>query len=264
MPTSPNPKKGERSSNLLDVSSELLEFVFNGLFEILGWLIEALLNSLLLLFLGGIAVNIVGGMLQGMAPALPPGMDDSVVLGQGTALFQPAGSWLVAHKFMLVFLLVASATLIARFTRRNQPGVPAGPASRTRKIVQRFSEQWFELIVVNAFVALGIATALAWMQRFSYTSMLYDWFVEPMVGTIRLGVAYVLGERTALTLENWFAWYGVNQFKFTFWFLYLASICDDLGVPNIKTLARYIWRRIEKRKQAKETKPLEGASSANP
>ncbi|HWW01402.1 MAG TPA: hypothetical protein VNZ64_17025 [Candidatus Acidoferrum sp.] len=30
-----------------------------------------------------------------------------------------------------------------------------------------------------------------------------------------------------------------NQFKFTFWFFYTAAICDDLGLPNFKTLGRY-------------------------
>ncbi|MGO8700201.1 MAG: hypothetical protein ACLQVY_21130 [Limisphaerales bacterium] len=32
-----------------------------------------------------------------------------------------------------------------------------------------------------------------------------------------------------------------------FWILYAAGVFDDLGVPNLKTLARWLWRRWRKK-----------------
>jgi hypothetical protein len=45
-------------------------------------------------------------------------------------------------------------------------------------------------------------------------------------------------------VERWSTWYGVNQTKFAFWLLYSAALCDDLGLPNYKTLARRAWNRF--------------------
>jgi hypothetical protein len=48
-------------------------------------------------------------------------------------------------------------------------------------------------------------------------------------------------------ITSLFSWYGENQFKFTFWLLFSAGICDDLGLPNYKTLSRWIWRKLRRR-----------------
>jgi hypothetical protein len=46
------------------------------------------------------------------------------------------------------------------------------------------------------------------------------------------------------SVGRWYWWYGQNQAKFLFWLLYSAAICDDLGLPNYKTLIRWGGRRL--------------------
>jgi hypothetical protein len=53
-------------------------------------------------------------------------------------------------------------------------------------------------------------------------------------------------------VERWFSWYGANQAKFAFWLLYSAALCDDLGLPNYKTLARRPWNRFSKEFQRRK------------
>jgi hypothetical protein len=59
-----------------------------------------------------------------------------------------------------------------------------------------------------------------------------------------------MGHHRWTGIEAWFKWYGANQMKLNFWFLYLAGICDDVGLPNIKALGRWLWRRWKKRNAA--------------
>jgi len=46
-------------------------------------------------------------------------------------------------------------------------------------------------------------------------------------------------------VKAWFNWYGDNQLRLNFWVIYLGAICDDFGIPNFKSLARWFWRRVQ-------------------
>jgi hypothetical protein len=58
---------------------------------------------------------------------------------------------------------------------------------------------------------------------------------------------FVFGSAIVNFVGGMFAWYGDNQIRFNFWILYVAAVCDDLGIPNLKTLARLLWARWQKR-----------------
>lgn len=47
------------------------------------------------------------------------------------------------------------------------------------------------------------------------------------------------------TIQGLIQWFDANQMKFLFWMLYLSAVLDDLGLPNLKTLAKRVWRRIK-------------------
>ena len=69
-----------------------------------------------------------------------------------------------------------------------------------------------------------------------------------MVGGFKMNIVgfttiRIPGSNSLANLANW---YGDNQFKFMFWLFYSAAICDDLGLPNYKALARFLWQRFLK------------------
>ncbi len=80
--------------------------------------------------------------------------------------------------------------------------------------------------------------------------MLWRWVWEMVLPFVREIGIFVLGASNTASLSDWFSWYDANQMKLNFWILYIAGAFDDLGVPNFKTLARWAWRRMQKRKGA--------------
>ncbi len=76
--------------------------------------------------------------------------------------------------------------------------------------------------------------------------MLWGWFAESILPGLHKLAEQVFGASRVDGFRRLFSWYGENQFKFDFWFIYFASVCDDLGLPNLKTLARFFWRRLRK------------------
>jgi hypothetical protein len=87
------------------------------------------------------------------------------------------------------------------------------------------------------------AMAAYWIQQFSFSQILLHWLWAAIGTPIHGILAQVLGKSTD-GLDSWFGWYNANQLKLSFWFFYLTAICDDLGLPNLKTLARWLWRRV--------------------
>jgi hypothetical protein len=70
----------------------------------------------------------------------------------------------------------------------------------------------------------------------------------------------LFGASSGHQVNSWFEWYGENGFKFCFWVFYLGAICDDLGIPNFKSLGRWIGRKIRHRKEQARTSGTEPAS----
>jgi len=102
-------------------------------------------------------------------------------------------------------------------------------------------------LVGNAFAAMGIAIALYWLEQFSVSGWVWAWFVHSVLPGIQSSGNHLLGTHRVDTIKDWFAWYGANQLKFNFWIIYLAAICDDLGIPNLKSLARLLVQRVRNR-----------------
>jgi hypothetical protein len=209
--------------------------------------VEALVNAFLVLLLGGIALDIVGGLLHDMTPSLPPGM---AAKPRTHAASAPArhSSWaaLEEYRFPVVFGILFVLTCRARLAANSRDAEKGKLAAWTRRVANRLSEEWFDLIVANAFGALISALVIVWSQNFSWTEWLWNWLLDRLASGVLGLVSLVFGTASAEGLKGWAGWYGENQFKFTFWLLYLGAISDDLGLPNLKTVARWLWRRFRR------------------
>jgi hypothetical protein len=91
------------------------------------------------------------------------------------------------------------------------------------------------------------AMVVNWAQQFTPTRLLFGSLLGSVWAGVQGMIQGVFGARGGDVLGAWVNWYGDNQLKFTFWALYLAAICDDLGIPNLKTLGRWLGRRVRKR-----------------
>ena len=98
------------------------------------------------------------------------------------------------------------------------------------------------------------------LPNFSFLAMFWDWILSLVLPVIRQGAVSFLGASSVAGVGDWLAWYHANNIKLAFWFLYLAGALDDLGVPNIKTIVRWAWRRYQKRKANTAEAPLSSSS----
>jgi hypothetical protein len=93
------------------------------------------------------------------------------------------------------------------------------------------------------------------VQNFSLTHWLWEAVSGRALQALQ-AVGRLMGWSQPSPLERWFSWYGANQTKFAFWLFYSAALCDDLGLPNYKTLARRAWKRVCKTLQRWKAAPV--------
>lgn len=207
--------------------------------------------------LGGVALSIVSGFCKGMIPALPPGVNDDF---RGA---QTAGQWwhafsLAAHRHSLAIIFVV---LVACRTGVRLAHYSTNPrlrrlAARMVRAAHRVRGQWFSLLVKNAIGAFVAVLVMGIVQQFSWSQILWGMVVD-ILRPVLEAIGHLLGLEGPGLLGQWWGWYGDNQTKFLFWLFYSAGICDDLGLPNYKALARWGWRRARGyiRRRAVEATP---------
>src|SRR5689334_18112338 len=225
--------------------------------------VEAAVKTFLTLVLGQVAISIIGGIWQDMTPSMPPGMNLEVDKESASAwkTWEPS----LRHKgpyflFGMFFVLL----LWHRLAQGAQTKQQSKLAKKTRKVLKRFSKEWFVLIVSNAFVAMISAMVLAWIPQFSWTKWMWHFVLNDIGSTLQTAGEHTLGMERSDQVHAWFDWYGANQLKFYFWFFYVGAICDDLGIPNVKTLGRWLWRRFRKRKRSPQPIPVPAEQQDSP
>jgi hypothetical protein len=129
--------------------------------------------------------------------------------------------------------------MVGQLTHDSMHPAYRDAASRIRHSCRNVTRQWVRLVVVNAFVAFGVSLALHVIQQFALTHLLWQLLAGIFRPVIHALMSLLPG---AGFMTNLAAWYGENQLKFAFWLLYSAAICDDLGLPNYKTLGRAVGR----------------------
>lgn len=216
--------------------------------------VQAFVQAILVSVLGSVAMGLVGGIWGEMTPSLPPALAHRPLPeAPETKVSTPSHVWpfFQQHRFGFIFFTLFGLQVWNRWRSLGASGEAATGTTQAHHIASRLSEDWFHLLVGNAFGALISAMVLSWVQQFSYGYWIRRWAIDSALGTVHNLISSVLGASGTNSLGSWFGWYGENQLKLTFWVLYLAAICDDLGIPNVKTLGRWAWRRFWKRTHCK-------------
>lgn len=216
---------------------------------------EALFMAFLIGIFGSIAIGILSGICGDMAPSLPPGLDGHMPSASAPAHWWRASSNAIhRHSFTALFLALFVAKAALRLARFSSDARQRHAAALALRATRRCSRDWFSLLIKNAFVAFVGVLVLQWGQNFSLTHLLWG-AVSDLAHQALEAVERLLGWSQPGLLEKWFSWYGENQTKFVFWLLYSAALCDDLGLPNYKTLARRAWQGVCKAYQRWKVAP---------
>ncbi len=231
---------GTRTQNSAPLRSLTIEDVTSAVLESA---IEAFFKGILVLIFGSIAIGIAGSIWEEMIPSAPPGLPVSPE-AEPTA-WSAVRAFSAEHQLLLVFIVLFIPTLWQRLRHGENGAEALKPASRLAKLGKKLSEQWFELLVGNAFGALVAAVVVTIVQQFTAVNLLLNVVVSPVLDLIQ----YLFGTGTRGVMQAWWDWYGDNQLKFAFWLFYLAAACDDLGLPNFKTLGRWLGRRVRNRRK---------------
>jgi len=207
---------------------------------------EALVLGFLVVIFGSITFGLVSGLWRDMTPSLPPGIGSEPKLeAEGSPL---NFSFLREHRNALIFLVLFSGITAGRLLEYSRSDNHRRAAAWAKRVFQRISDQWLGLIVLNAFVTVIAVTIIKFTQQFTLTAFLWHILGDLVTALIR-NVANLFSTDAVQYVENLVGWYKVNQPRFLFWLLYTAAICDDLGLPNYKSLGRFLWRRFFKREQ---------------
>jgi hypothetical protein len=209
--------------------------------------VESFIRAILMTVFGGIAIGLASGIWQKMAPSRPPGFQAHPEAESTASSPRPFWqAWIGEHRFLLLWGLIFLVTLWSRLVRRRVQSGESQPDSVVAQITHHLSENWFGLIVGNAFGALLSALVVCWLQQFTLANLLFHWAMDSILAGLHSFAERLLGPGRTGAFQAWFHWYGDNQFKFTFWFFYVSAICDDLGIPNFKTIGAALLGRLRR------------------
>ena len=208
---------------------------------------ESCAQAFLILLFGHIALSIVGGILEDMIPTPPPGWSGPTHAGSQFSANGASDDWMLNWPYVLT---LGAVILAIRWWKRGRAPQAAAEQMPTRgqKVLKRLTEDWFVLIVSNAFGAMISAWLVVWVQEFAGWRFVWGWLIDAVLSHLKPAVEAVLGTPALRQIGQLGEWYGENQVRFTFWALYVAAICDDLGLPNLKTLGRWLGRRFRNRR----------------
>ena len=207
---------------------------------------EAFVLGFLVVIFGTIAFRLVSTVWHDMTPALPPGLGSEPKLeAEGSPV---DFSFFREHRYALIFLVLFCGITAGRLLKYSPSEDQRRAAAWAKRAFKRISDQWFGLIVLNAFVTVIAVMIIKFTQQFTLTAFLWH-IVGDLVTSLLQAVAQLFSTDAVTYVKNLVAWYKANQPRLLFWLLYTAAICDDLGLPNYKTLGRFLWRRFFKSEQ---------------
>ena len=204
---------------------------------------EALVLGFIMLIFGSIAFGFVSAVWRDMTPSLPPRLGSEPKLeAEGSPL---DFSFFREHRYALIFLVLFCGITAGRLLKYSRSEDQRRAVARASRVFRRISDNWFGLIVLNAFVTVIAVAIIRFTQQFTLTAFLWH-ICGDLVTALMRNLASLFSTDTVQYVENLIGWYKANQPRLLFWLLYTAAICDDLGLPNYKTLGRTLWRRFFK------------------
>jgi hypothetical protein len=209
--------------------------------------VDAFVKTILILVMGNVALGILGGIFSAMAPSLPAFLtSESRESVSSSSVLHNWWSSVHEHQFIIIYSILFVVFLRMRLARifPQLAGSSTWGGIHLQKITVRLSKDWFHLIVGNAFGALVSAIVLYFVGNFTGARLLFNLVLAAILPTIQAVATFIFGATLTNFLGGLISWYGDNQLRFNFWFLYVAAVCDDLGIPNLKTLARLLWSRF--------------------
>jgi len=221
-------------------------------------LFQSGVTALLIVILGGIGIDLVSHMWREMLPSLPP------IFSHGATDAESAsGFWAliwgsaIRHRFALVFAAVFVMKSVIRLAEGSRHRGLRRMAAFGLWRRRRFKQEWFTIIFINAFGAYFGALCWRWSQGFSWVQFIWSAVFGVLSPALQALVNFVHGNDLVITAQSLMQWYNANLFKFAFWLFYIAAICDDVGLPSIKTLGRWLRRRLTRAWKATTSKQLE-------
>jgi hypothetical protein len=209
--------------------------------------IDAFVKSIVLLVMGSIALELMDGIFGEMAPSRPSFLvgDSGPGATSNSSILHRWWASAHEHQFLIIFAILFVLCLRTRLVPAVSGGAgqPQLKPTRVQKLSSQLSKEWFRLFVGNAFGALISAIVIYFAETFTGTRFLFNLLLAAVAPTLKAIAAWVFGATVVNFVGGFFDWYGDNQLKFNFWILYIAAVCDDLGLPNLKTLARFAWSR---------------------
>jgi hypothetical protein len=206
---------------------------------VLDCALESIIFAFMVQIMGSVVIGSVSWVWHDMTPSLPPVISHKPAAEAATSTSFDF-SFFHAHQFAILFTVIFIGKALAQLARYSRNPDHRNAAALVLRAYRRVSDEWFSLVVVNAFTAFVGVLVLQVTQEFTLTRIIWQVIVavcHPLIDAI---VRYIPGGGIIGALVGW---YNDNQFKFAFWLLYSAAICDDLGLPNYKTLCRFLWRR---------------------
>jgi hypothetical protein len=218
---------------------------------------KSFVRTMLVLIFGSIVIGIAGDIWRQMTPSVPPAFEKAEAeVAKPRSAPHSWSPFVSRHKFVIVFGVVFAASLAVRLA--GPIGISTGPG--LKRIHDQITENWFDLIIGNAFGALISAMVLSWTQEWSLSRLMVGKVLEAMASFSQDTTSWLLGANAGDSLRGWMGWYGENRLKFAFWCFYVAAICDDLGIPNFKSLGRYVLQRYRMR-NCRDAAPAEPPKS---
>jgi hypothetical protein len=219
---------------------------------------EALILGFIVVIFGSIAFGFVSAVWRDMTPALPPGLGSEPKLEAESAPLD--FSFFREHRYALIFLALFCGITAGRLLQYAPGEDQRRAAAWANRAFRRITDNWFGLIVVNAFVTVIAVAIIQFTQQFTLTAFLWHICGDLVTALIR-NIANLFSTDAVQYVEHLTGWYKSNQPRLLFWLLYTAAICDDLGLPNYKTLGRFLWRRFFKGER--QTRALAAGASSS-
>ena len=144
----------------------------------------------------------------------------------------------------MLFLILFTVQTTVRLAGHSNSEKRRVAAAGLEKMLRQVCSDWWRLLIVNAFTAWATVLVIQIVRQFSISAFVWAVICDVLEPVARAVTAPVADTAFGNRLRSLIGWYGENQFKFSFWLLYSAAICDDLGLPNLKTLARRSWAWI--------------------
>src|SRR3974390_3597336 len=171
--------------------------------------VESFVRAILVVVFGSIALSMASGIWEEMAPSRPPGFGRQTQAEATPPSPRPAWeNWFGEHRFVIVFGLIFALSAWLRLVRERRGSGESKAESHLGKITHHLSENWFRLVVGNAFGALISAMVLVWVQRFTFANFLFHWLLESVLASLQKLAQHLVGTRGADTVQAWFGLYG--------------------------------------------------------